>query len=50
MPDENRYIDISPTIADLKDTYKTLLKLTRAKSMAGIPHIIFVYVGGHGAT
>ena len=50
VPDENRYIDISPTLADLKNTYKLLLKLTRAKSMAGIPHILFVYLGGHGAT
>ena len=26
------------------------MKITRKKSVDGIPHVIFVYVGGHGAT
>ena len=34
----------------LKKTYMTLLKLSRKLSGEGKPHVIFVYIGGHGAT
>ena len=50
VPEENMYINNRATIKDLKATYTTLLKLSRKKSAAEIPHIIFVYAGGHGAT
>ena len=50
VPEGNRFINISPTIEDLKKNHKAIMKLSRKKSTDGIPHIIFVYVGGHGAT
>ena len=37
-------------MAALKKTYMTLLKLSRKLSGEGKPHMIFVYIGGHGAT
>ena len=50
VPESNRFIDVSPTMADLKKSYMSIMKITRKKSVDGIPHVIFVYVGGHGAT
>ena len=50
IPEDNRFIDISPTMTDLKKTYMKILKISRANSGAGKPHVIFVYIGGHGAT
>ena len=50
VPKENRYINISPTQKQLKASYVALLNMTRKKTQEGIPHLIFTYVGGHGAT
>ena len=35
---------------DLKASYLALIKKTRALSAENKPHLLFVYVGGHGAT
>ena len=50
VPESNRFIDISPSFDALKKSYKAIMKITRKKSADGIPHVIFVYIGGHGAT
>ena len=50
IPEENYFIDISPTQADLKKSYMAIMKMSRKKSAEHIPHVIFVYIGGHGAT
>ena len=47
---EHKFINISPELKDLKKTYLSILKLTKELTVAGKRHIIFVYVGGHGAT
>ena len=35
---------------ELKEEYKLLLKKSRKHTADEVPHVIFVYVGGHGAT
>ena len=50
VPKENRFINSSPSIDDLKETYKTLMKLSRKKSYEKKRHVFFIYFGGHGAT
>ena len=50
IPEKNRYIDISPTVKSLKKSYLAIVKYTRQLTAANIPHVIFCYVGGHGAT
>ena len=50
VPEANRFIDISPSVADLKKSYMAIMKMSRKKSADEIPHVIFVYIGGHGAT
>ena len=34
----------------MKATYNTILKISRRRSADEIPHLIFVYCGGHGST
>ena len=50
IPESNIYQNNRSSLQDLKTTYLALLKMSRKKSAAEIPHIIFVYCGGHGAT
>ena len=50
IPKENRWISVSPTMKDLKTTYMQIMKKCRALSASNIPHVLFVYLGGHGAT
>ena len=50
IPEENRVISKSPTMKELKDEYMKLLKKSRKHTHDGVPHVILVYVGGHGAT
>ena len=50
VQDEYRFIDISPTLKDLKANYLKILKLCKMFSLEGEPHLLIVYVGGHGAT
>ena len=50
IPQENRFINISPSFDDLKKSNLEILKKSRKLSGDEIPHVIFVYVGGHGAT
>ena len=50
IAEENRFIDVSPSFDDLRKSNLEILKRSRKFSGDGIPHIIFVYVGGHGAT
>ena len=35
---------------DLKMTYMAIMKKCRALTASNIPHVLFVYLGGHGAT
>ena len=48
--DENIYRDEEPSFDQMKATYMKIFKQSRALSTAGTPHLIMVYVGGHGAT
>ena len=50
VPESNMYITHGPTIKDLKATYMSILKMSKKKTAAEEPHMIFVYIGGHGAT
>ena len=50
VEDEYRFVDISPTFADMKKTFNKILKITRRLSVEGKPHLLIVYIGGHGAT
>ena len=50
IPHKNRYIDTSPTLKSLKKSYLAIVKYTRELTAAGVPHVLFCYVGGHGAT
>ena len=50
IPEENRFINISPSSDDLKKSYLEILTRSRRFSADKVPHVIFVYVGGHGAT
>ena len=52
IPEENRFININPTSKELSATYLKILKLTRKYAVDGenTPHVLFVYVGGHGAS
>lgn len=50
IPEKNRYIDTSPTVKSLKKSYLAIIKYTRQLTAAGVPHVIFCYVGGHGAS
>lgn len=50
VPEENMYITHGPNIKDLKSTYMQILKMSKKKTAAEEPHMIFVYIGGHGAT
>ena len=50
VQDEYRYINVSPDVAELKKSYLTILKLSKRLSVENKRHLIFVYVGGHGAT
>ena len=50
IPEENRFINISPSFDDLKKANLEILRRSRKFSSDGVPHVIFVYVGGHGAT
>ena len=51
VPEENRFININPTLKDLKASHKEILTLSRKLSLnEAKPHVLFVYAGGHGAT
>ena len=50
IPEKNRYINISPSLKDLKKTYLAILKHCKQLSMENNRHLLVVYVGGHGAT
>ena len=50
IPEANTYTNNRSSLSDLKTTYLALPKMSRKKSAAEIPHVIFVYCGGHGAT
>ena len=50
IPEENRFVNISPSFEDLKKSNLEILRRSRKYSGDKIPHVIFVYVGGHGAT
>ena len=50
VPESNMYITHGPNIKDLKSTYMSILKISKKKTAAEEPHMIFVYIGGHGAT
>ena len=50
IPKENRWISTSPSMKDLKMTYMAIMKKCRALTASNIPHVLFVYLGGHGAT
>ena len=43
-------ISMSPTMSDLKKTYMALMKKSRKHTSDEVSHVIFVYIGGHGAT
>ena len=50
IPKENRYINISPNISDLKKSSLDILKHSRKLSGEGTAHVIFIYARGNGAT
>ena len=51
VPKENRFININPTMKDLKTTEKEIRRLSGGLNHTDKkPHVIFVYAGGHGAT
>ena len=50
VKDENIFRDEEATVAQMKKTYMVILKKSRALTAADTPHLIMVYVGGHGAT
>ena len=50
VPQENRFINVNPTLKDLKKSHKEILILSRELTHHKKPHVIFVYAGGHGAT
>ena len=50
IPKTNRFINISSNITELKTSYKDILQMSRKLTVDGTPHVIFTYVGGHGAT
>ena len=50
VQDEYRYINVSSDVAGLKKNYMTILKLSKQLSLQNKRHLVFVYVGGHGAT
>ena len=50
IPKENRFCNFNPTIKDLQSSYIQILKACRELDVAKTPSVIFVYVGGHGAT
>ena len=50
IPEENRVISMSPTMKELKAEYMKLMKKSRKHTSDDVPHVIFVYIGGHGAT
>ena len=50
VEDEYRFVNNSPTIEGMKETYNQILRLTRKFSCDRIPHLLIVYIGGHGAT
>ena len=43
-------ISMSPSMSDLKKTYMALMKKSRKHTSDEVAHVIFVYIGGHGAT
>ena len=47
IPEKNRFIQVSPSLNEIKETYLKLLKIQKD---AEKPFLIFVYFGGHGAT
>ena len=50
IPKSNRFINISSNVTELKTSYKDILQMSRKLTVDGTPHVIFTYVGGHGAT
>ena len=50
IPEDNRYLNISPDVKELKSTYLKIINKSRDWTRDGIPHVLFCYVGGHGAT
>ena len=50
IEESDTYIDISPSVKDLKISYLKILKKSRQLSKDKKLHRIIVYVGGHGAS
>ena len=50
VPKENTFIDIRPSQKDLKKSYSKIMMASRTHTVDKEPHLIFVYVGGHGCT
>ena len=50
VPQERRFININPTLKELKTSYLKIMKLSRDLTHDKKPHVIFVYAGGHGAS
>ena len=50
VPQENTFIDIRPNQKDLKKSYSKIMMASRTHTVDQEPHLIFVYVGGHGCT
>ena len=50
IPETHRFINISSNVNELKTSYKDILHMSRKLTVDGTPHVIFCYVGGHGAT
>ena len=50
IPEENRYCNFNPTFSELQSSYLEILKAVKKLDVAEIPSVLFVYVGGHGAS